>query len=374
LRLLRRRFDWRFDRTRFGVEAERSTIARTLAIMFGAGAVLLLLTLLLPAAGPSGRNELVLTAVAAAAFLVAVGLVISFARTPMWLLTLVPAVGSAFVGVVISFAGPEAAPSYALYFAWMVIAAATFLGRAATAAHGAFAVVVYAVATRIAGPDALPTGLSLAMLAGTSIVAAVVLSGLSAQVRAFVAELQSDARTDPLTGLSNRRALREGIAQELERSDRTGRPLALILLDLDYFKRYNDSFGHPAGDQALRRLSRTLGEVTRAIEITARTGGEEFAIVAPETDDAGALALAERLRIAIETEFADERPALTASFGIAVHRPGGLGLRDLAEAADRALYDAKARGRNRVELAPQSARRFQVASEVDEVVERARVG
>ncbi len=374
LRLARRRFDWRLDRTRYGIEAERATIARTLAILFGAGALVLLFTLLLPAVGTGGRNELILAAVAGAAFAVAAGLLTSFARTPMWFLTLAPALGSVLVGVVICFAGPEAATSYALYFAWVVIAAATFLGRAATAVHGAFAVAVYDIATRISGPGAVPSALSLAMLAGTAIVAAVVLAGLASQARAFVAELETDARTDPLTGLSNRRALREGIAQELGRSDRTRQPLALILFDLDHFKLYNDSFGHPAGDQALRRLARIVGEVTRSIEITARTGGDEFAIVAPETDAAGAMAVAERLRIAIETEFAAERPALTASFGIAVHRPGGLGLRDLFQAADGALYDAKEAGRNRVELAPPSAGRFQLVGEVDEVVERVGVG
>ena len=99
-----------------------------------------------------------------------------------------------------------------------------------------------------------------------------------------------------------------------------------------------------------------------------------FRSVAPETDLAGAMALAERLRIAIETEFAFEQPALTASFGIAVHRPGGLGFRDLFDAADRAMYAAKEAGRNRVELAAPSARRFQPVAELDEVVERSWVG
>ena len=366
LRAARRRLDWRYDITRHGLDAQRGTVARTLALLFGTGAILLLFTLLLPQAGPEDRNEPVLLAVAGVGFLVAAALLISFARTPMWLLTVVPAAGTVLVGVVISSAGSDAATSYALYFAWVVVAAATFLGRAATAAHGAFAVAVYDIGTRVSGPDAVPSPLALAMLAGSAAAIGVVIAGLSAQVRRFVAELESDARTDPLTGLDNRRALREGFAQELGRSDRTRRPLALILLDLDRFKRYNDSHGHPAGDDALRRLARILNRVTRTTELAARTGGEEFAIVAPETDSAGAVVLAERVRTAVETEFADDRPGLTVSLGIAVREPGGLGFRDLFASADRALYAAKELGRNRVELATPPTRRFHVDQPVDD--------
>jgi diguanylate cyclase (GGDEF)-like protein len=370
----RRRIDWRFDRTRSGSEAQRSTVARTLAIMFGFGAILLLLTVLLPPAGGAERNELALVAIGIVALAVSAGLLISFGRTPMRFLTVAPTLGSVLVGAVICFAGPEAATSYALYFAWVVVAASTFLSRTATALHGAVAVVIYDAATRISGPGATPSALALVMLAGTALVAAVVLAGLATQLRTFVSELESDARTDPLTGLNNRRALREMFAQELGRSDRTGRPLALILLDIDHFKLYNDALGHPAGDDALRRLSKLLDELTRSIEIAARTGGEEFAIVAPETGAGGAVALAERLRLAVETEFATAQPPLTVSLGIAVRNPGGLGSHDLFEAADQALYRAKGRGRNRVEIAPPLTRRFQLTGEPDEVVEGRGVG
>src|SRR5687767_1886 len=101
----RRRLDWTHDRTRYGADAQRATIARTLAILFGAGATLLLITLALPQAGPEDRNELALIAAAAAAYLAAGGLLIAFARTPMWVLSAAPAVGSLVIGVVIAFAG-----------------------------------------------------------------------------------------------------------------------------------------------------------------------------------------------------------------------------------------------------------------------------
>jgi diguanylate cyclase (GGDEF)-like protein len=334
---------------RFSPEAERETFARTLAFLFGFGGVLLLFTLLLP--GGDGRDEIALAAIAVAALIAAGGLMTAFHRLPMGLLALAPALGSILTGAVICFAGPEASAAYALYFAWVVIAAANYLTRTMTALHGAFAVIVYAVAIEIVGPGPAPAGLRVAMLAGTAVVASVVMAGLAMRARAFVAQLEDDVRTDPLTGLDNRRALQEATEREFARADRSRRPLALIVLDLDHFKEFNDELGHLAGDQALRRLARILDEITRVIEATARLGGDEFAIVVPETDEAGARALAERLRIAVASEFAGAEPRLTISCGIAVHRPEARGAVDLFEAADRALYAAKEAGRNRVSVA-----------------------
>ena len=125
------------------------------------------------------------------------------------------------------------------------------------------------------------------------------------------------------------------------------------MLDIDHFKLYNDAHGHLAGDEALQRVATILEEITRSIEIAARIGGEEFAIIAPDADEAGGRALAERLRLAVASEFATTKPSLTVSCGIAIHRPGITKSRrdDLFGAADRALYAAKAAGRNRVEVA-----------------------
>ena len=125
-----------------------------------------------------------------------------------------------------------------------------------------------------------------------------------------------------------------------------------MVLDLDHFKRYNDAFGHPAGDRALKRVAMILEDITRAVEVTARIGGEEFAVVAPDTDEAGGIALAERLRLGVQSEFAGSDPPLTLSCGVAVHLPGQPRYDDLIEAADRALYAAKRAGRNRVHSAP----------------------
>jgi diguanylate cyclase (GGDEF)-like protein len=349
LRTARRRLDWRTIEIGPDPELQRGVIARTLAYLFGFGAILLGVTLMLP--GAPGRDELALAVVAAIALLVAVGLLTSFDRTPMWVLILAPAAGSLLVGAVIRFAGPEASAAYALYFAWVVIAAANYLSRTATALHGIFAVAVYAAAIQIAGPGPAPTGVQLAMLAGTAAVAAYVMAGLAVRVRELVRRLEDDANTDPLTGLDNRRALHEQFKRELARAARSRRPLALIVCDLDLFKRFNDAHGHLVGDDALRRVARVLDEITRQAETAARIGGEEFAVLAPDTDEPGAVALAERLRIAIDREFADERPPLTISCGIAIHHPGRRAASDLFDAADQALYTAKEAGRNRVEVA-----------------------
>ncbi len=300
----RERLDWRTAEVALDPDRQRGEIARTLAYLFGFGGLLLAFTLVL--SGAPGRDEAAMAAVAFLALVVAASLIVAYDRMPMWGLTLAPAVGSLLVGAIICFAGPEASAAYALYFAWVVIAAANYLTRTATALHGAFAVIVYAVAIGIAGQGPAPAGLGIAMLAGTAAVAALVMAGLAARVRALVARLEDDANTDPLTGLDNRRALRQQFERELARSERSRRPLTLVVCDLDRFKHFNDARGHVAGDDALRRVAGLVEEVTRSSEAAARIGGEEFAILAPDTDEPGAIALAERLRIAIESEFADE--------------------------------------------------------------------
>jgi diguanylate cyclase (GGDEF)-like protein len=340
------RLDWRDPEHHLGRRGERGAIARTLAYLFGFGGLLLLVTLALP--GSPDRDSAALAVIAVAAFVVAAGLIVGYDQIPWRVLVVAPAMGTALVVLVIAFAGPESSAPYAMYLAWVVIAAGGYLSHWGTAAHGAIAVAGYWLALEIVGPSATPEGLQLVMVAGTAAVAAFVLAGLAAQMRAAVVRLESDARTDPLTGIDNRRALRDEFERELARSERTRRPLALVVLDLDHFKRYNDAFGHPTGDRALKQVAMILEDITRSVEVTARIGGEEFAIVAPDTDEAGGIALAERLRLGVQSEFAGSDPPLTLSCGVAVHSPGQPRYDDLIEAADRALYAAKRAGRNRV--------------------------
>ena len=159
----------------------------------------------------------------------------------------------------------------------------------------------------------------------------------------------SEARVDVLTGIANRRALEESLAAEISRAQRFEHQLAIVLLDLDHFKRTNDSFGHAGGDLLLSAVARLLDSAARQGDTVARFGGEEFVLVLPETDLPGARRLAERLRIAIEACRVGEMRT-TGSFGVATLAAGD-DVDSLLAAADAALYRAKAGGRNRVESA-----------------------
>src|SRR5919201_2088203 len=166
----------------------------------------------------------------------------------------------------------------------------------------------------------------------------------------------SQAATDSLTGLANRRSFDDELALEWRRAERVGDPLALVLADLDDFKSVKDRHGHQAGDAVLRRVGVILDSGARHVDLAARYGGEEFALLAPETDLVGATKLAERLRAELEAATI-ELPGggelnVTASFSVAVK--GELeGPEHLVAAAAEALYDAKRNGKNRVSAQPQ---------------------
>ena len=163
------------------------------------------------------------------------------------------------------------------------------------------------------------------------------------------------AAHDGLTGLYNRRAFNELLSTAIANEDRreTGR-LGLVILDIDHFKKLNDTYGHPAGDAALRSLARLLGQHLRKGDLAARYGGEEFAVILPASDEARAAQAAERLRSALHKHrfvHGGSRIALSASFGVAIWPADGREAEALVAAADRALYEAKQGGRNRVALA-----------------------
>jgi diguanylate cyclase (GGDEF)-like protein len=159
---------------------------------------------------------------------------------------------------------------------------------------------------------------------------------LSERVEKLVSELRQAAATDPLTGLLNRRAFAERFGQELAVARRSGRPFALILLDVDQFKTINDQHGHSAGDAVLLALGGALGGAVREVDAVARIGGDEFALLLRDTDDAGARDTARRVLALVSDR---GLPALSA--GGAVYGPDGVTMDDLVRAADVALYAAK---------------------------------
>jgi len=168
------------------------------------------------------------------------------------------------------------------------------------------------------------------------------------RLAALVTELSDAARRDPLTGLLNRRGFEELFDVELERSRRAKQGLSVVVGDLDGFKAINDRLGHSAGDEVLRRVGGALMQDKRSWDAAARVGGEEFAILAPNTDEHGAYILAERLRAAVQSACEQSGPApVTISFGIVSHPVHGQTPEALLQAGDQALYAAKQLGRNR---------------------------
>jgi diguanylate cyclase (GGDEF)-like protein len=195
---------------------------------------------------------------------------------------------------------------------------------------------------------------------GSAVRSALVLRDVTARVQMerdlieMTRELERLANSDPLTGLANRRHFMEALARETERAARYGRGLSLVLLDLDHFKRVNDTWGHASGDEVLKDAARILRSVCRDLDVPARLGGEELVLLLPETDGEGARVVAERVRERIQST-RHEAPdgdsfQVTTSIGVASLGPDAPTADALLHRADEALYAAKRSGRNRVVL------------------------
>ncbi len=174
----------------------------------------------------------------------------------------------------------------------------------------------------------------------------------NAELEILNQKLEELNRTDPLTGTANRRSLNESLEREYLRAQRYQRPLSLLMMDVDHFKHVNDTHGHQAGDTVLITIASSLLCSLRKQDVVGRYGGEEFAVVLPETVKDNALIVAERCRdmvASIETDTGSSRLKVTMSVGVAALSDEGVsGTAELIRAADRALYQAKREGRNRV--------------------------
>ena len=168
-----------------------------------------------------------------------------------------------------------------------------------------------------------------------------------AMLKERAGEFEQLSVTDPLTGLLNRRYMEERLLEEVKRSNRHGFPMSYMMIDVDHFKTYNDQFGHPAGDDALRTVGQVIRDTLRSADVAARYGGEEFSILLPQTTGEEAAAIAERIRANVEhTNFTHRR--VTISIGVASCASEVCSSKVLVSAADKALYEAKRRGRNMV--------------------------
>ena len=322
-------------------ERQEHQRARFGAVFFGAGAVVTLLGLLLPHQPEANEAGLgVLAAVCA----VASGLLFAWGdRAPDWVYNAgVLPLGSAVVSLGLLFNGERgggAAGGDEMYYLWAVIFAAYFFGRVATAVQVTLVLAMYAAALVAIDPGDVAFSRWLST-AGLVIGTAVVVRLLSERIESLLHRLGVVARTDSLTGLSNRLAFEEAFTREAARLERHGNPYALLLADLDQLKEINDRFGHQAGDEAICEVGDCLRRKLRRGDFAARIGGDEFAVLLPETTEDGAKQLGARLAHHLCERGPAER-ALGLSFGVAVPGRDGQTLDDLMRAADQALYTAK---------------------------------
>lgn len=308
-----------------------------LGILFFAGATLALVSLAVP--HWRGGNDAAIGGVAVSGYPFAALLVVARGRLPRWSIHALLAVGTGFVTAGVYFGNAhDGSVTTAILYLWVALYAFHFFTWRAAAAHLAWVGVAYAGMLTYQHYRAGP-GQWLFVL-GTAGVAGAFVASLNAEVR-------RSARTDALTGLANRRAWEELILREVARADRTQRPLCVALIDLDNFKSLNDEQGHLAGDRFLQRAASAWQHAVRRSDVLTRFGGDEFAVLLPDTDPGRAAEALERLRAATPDE-------VRFSAGLAPWRPGDRG-DDLVARADAALYEAKGLGKGRTVIAEPAA-------------------
>ena len=316
--------------------------ARVAAAIF-AGEAMILLAVALLYRSDLGSGRVAIPAVCGA---IAVLLFVLAERMPQALLQSSVALGTVLVSLHAWAVQNEPDLSGEMLYVWLgLFAAYFFTPRQAAAQLGFMAAAYLAVLLATVRVEAVPA--AWFTLVGILFPAAGLLRAMRDGVTRLVDRLSEAAMTDTLTGLQNRLALDEELHAEVERALRSDKPLSLVIGDLDYFKSVNDRLGHRAGDEALVRTGRVLLRHRRAGDSIARTGGEEFTILLPGATEHEAYLVSERMRSAVEHEFADDAVGLTFSFGIATFPDHGRDADAVLEAADQALYAAKALGRNR---------------------------
>jgi diguanylate cyclase (GGDEF)-like protein/putative nucleotidyltransferase with HDIG domain len=250
--------------------------------------------------------------------------------------------GTTLITAVAYFSAEDPSPLIFLYL-WVFLYSAYFFTTREMLLQIAYVAVTYAIMLTARSPVARLTAWWLVGM-GTLAVAAVVIRVMREHVQELIARLYDSARSDPLTGLSNRRGFREALDLELARARRRGGQLTVIVGDVDHFKEVNDRSGQQVGDMALRRLAQLLVRGKRTIDAVARVGGEEFALVLPDTDQHGAFTIGERLRSEVRKEFRGDAVPITISFGVASYPRDGETAAALLRATDEALQAAKWNG------------------------------
>jgi diguanylate cyclase (GGDEF)-like protein len=307
---------------------------------------------------PGGQTTSIVPGIGALAMTVAA--VVLGPRVPRPWLVVLGFLGAALIAF--ALATTHAYGDGALLYAWPVLWTAGFFGNRATVLVVVWIGLVHGLAL-LSLPDGQASVDRWIDVTVSVSVVAVVVRLLAARNARLVARLSTEARIDPLTGLLNRRGFDERLGVELARAERDDTSIGVVAFDLDHFKRVNDLHGHETGDRVLSWLGAVLTEHVRGVDLAARVGGEEFAIVLVRSDAAEAAEVADRVRRAIATPDLVARGrfgiaqglALSISAGVAASRSPFDALQ-LMEDADRALYAAKRRGRDQVVVAQERER------------------
>ncbi len=309
-----------------------------------AGGALALISVALPS-NTAGSDTLVI-ALGLAALVLGVSVLMSKSELPAAAIGLLVALGTVLITLAThegAAVGGGAADNEMLYI-WVCLLAFNFLSlRHALAQLGLVGVGYAWLLADVPGDEALTRWV---VTMSTLLVVGILVIGLQRHRDRLIEDLSREARHDALTGVLNRIALEDRAVLELARARRYGTPLSLIVLDMDGFKRLNDTMGHPAGDAALRRIAGELDRTTRQVDAVARLGGDEFAALLPGADGADAFAVAERLRSAL-----GHGPVrLPLSVGVAAGPPPDGTFTTLWHSADAAMYEAKRAGGDAVRV------------------------
>jgi diguanylate cyclase (GGDEF)-like protein len=340
-------------------------MARTLAYLYFASASLALAGIVVP----HGVKASVPGLLAVVALGYAAGAVL-LARAPRLRSGLIPMVlllGTALVTAAVWFDG-DADSAYSFLYVWIGLEAFYFLRSWQAAAQLALAAGSYAGVLALIGDGAVPAQ-RWVLTMGTALVAGLLVNQLRDRIDRLLVRLSGAAGSDPLTGLMNRRAFQEMFDIELARARRNGRPLSVLIGDVDSFHNLNEQLGAEAGDAVLTLIARDLSKWKRRSDLAARTGGEEFALLLPETDERGGFLVGERLRRAVHRRLLDHAVPVTMSFGLSTHPTHGDGPEELMRSAAHALSAAKELGKDRTVI--YSAEVARIAATEDPAAERA---
>jgi diguanylate cyclase (GGDEF)-like protein len=325
---------------------EARTMARVAGVLYLIGSGLTVAGVLIPHSAKADVNAFWIMA----AGMAVVGAVLLRAadRLPPWSFPAVMLLGSVIITLSLYFNGERlgghSAGNQVLYV-WIALYSGYFFTFAVIALQLLAVAGLYALA--LVAIDAGSVGLTRWTITVVMVFAAAELVHLlKTRNDKLVERLIEAARTDSLTGLANRQAFDERLAQELARSRRSGNPTSLVIADVDRFKEINDSLGHPVGDKALIKIADAARQLARGTDLIARIGGDEFAVILPETPLDGAYRLAERLR----REAGSNHSGLSLSFGVAVSGRDLPTPDTLVGAADSALYEAKRAGRDQTSV------------------------